>query len=133
VDPWDGWEAARVILLVTAVMYAGIWVQLTLLHWAGAFKRRVMYSPVALTPLFALAPVLGAIERDGPLGWVALGLLGFAIFEGLTGVFFHLQGINYQIGGLLSLRNMLTGPPPILPLAYSLIGVVGVIALVWNA
>ena len=132
-DPWDGWETGRVILALTAVFYLGIWVQLTLMHWGGAFKRKPMWVPVFATPLFAASAVLGLLTRDAPWGWIALGLLGAGIVEGLAGLFFHLQGIGYQIGGLASLRNLISGPPPVLPVAFSLIGVMGVLGLVWGA
>lgn len=132
-DAWDGWETGRAILALTAVFYLGVWVQLSLMHWAGAFKRKAMYGPVIATPLFALAALLGMVARDGVLGWVALVLLAAGVLEGLTGVFFHVQGMYYQIGGLRSLRNLLSGPPPILPVAYALIGVLGIVGLAWNA
>ncbi len=132
-DAWDGWETGRVVLLLAAVMYTGIWVQLSLFHWAGAFKRRVMWGPVLVTPLFVVAAILGAVEREGILGWLALGLLALGIVEGMTGLFFHLQGMGYQVGGLRSVRNLLAGPPPMLPMAYSIVGVIGIVGLVWNA
>jgi hypothetical protein len=37
-----------------------------------------------------------------------------------------------QVGGF-TLRNLVAGPPPVLPLAYSLIGVVGLLGLFWDA
>jgi hypothetical protein len=37
------------------------------------------------------------------------------------------------VGGLFSLRNMMAGPPPVLPLAYALTGVLGIIGLMWDA
>ena len=132
-DAWDGWETGRVILGLTAVWYVGIWVQLTLFHYAGAFKHKAMWGPVLVTPLFALAALLGMAVRDGVLGWIVLALLVVGLLEGLGGLYFHLKGMNYQIGGLRSLRNMLTGPPPVLPVAYALIGVVGIVGLTWNA
>jgi hypothetical protein len=48
------------------------------------------------------------------------------------GLYFHVQGIRSQIGGL-STRNLLSGPPPMLPLAYASVGALGAGALVWNA
>jgi hypothetical protein len=76
--------------------------------------------------------VLGAVRRDGVWGWVAFSLLVFAVVEGLLGLYFHVQGIRSQIGGV-SLRNLLSGPPPMLPVAYAAIGTLGVGGLIWNA
>ncbi len=129
---WEGWGLDRSILVFTGVAYLAIWVQLSLYHWAGGFKHVAMWGPVLSTPLVIGGAVLGAVMRDGVWGWVALGLLVFGIVEGLLGLYFHVQGIRSQIGGI-SLRNLLSGPPPMLPLAYAAMGVLGTGALVWNA
>lgn len=129
---WDGWPAERGALVLCAVLYAGIWVQVTLMHWAGGFKARAMWAPVVITPLFAAAAAVGVIDRGGALGWALVAVLAVGVTLGLFGVLLHLRGITGQIGGM-SLRNLLSGPPPILPLAYALIGTLGVGALVWDA
>ncbi len=127
-SPWNGWELGRTVLLLSAVMYTGIWIQLSLFHRAGAFKHWAMYVPVIVTPLFVAGAVLGIAVRDGVWGWIAVGLLVAATLEGLAGLYYHLRGIASQIGGF-SMRNLLSGPPPVLPLAYSLIGLVGLAGL----
>lgn len=131
-DEWNGWNADRAALLFTALLYLGLWVQLTLMHWAGAFKHRAMWGPVLMTPLFAAAAVVGAVTRTGVFGWGVAIVLAIGVVEGLIGVFFHVRGITMQIGGF-SLRNVLAGPPPVLPAAYALVGVLGLGALMWNA
>jgi len=132
VTEWDGWDVDRAALVFTAVLYVGIWVQLTLMHWAGAFKHPAMWLPVLMTPLFAAAAGVGAVTRGGVLGWAVAVLLAFGIVEGLIGLAFHLGGIASQVGGV-TLRNVLSVPPPVLPLAYALVGALGLGALVWNA
>lgn len=130
-NEWESWAPERGALLLCAVMYTGIWVQLTLMHWAGGFKKRAMWGPVVATPLFAAAAAVGAIDRGGALGTAMAVVLSVGIAQGLVGVVLHVRGILAQVGGW-SLRNVLSGPPPILPLAYSLIGVLGFAALVWD-
>jgi hypothetical protein len=88
-----------------------------------------MLVPVFATPAIAVAGALGLIAGDGPLGWIALIAFAVGVIEGLVGVYFHLQGTNYLVGGLGSLRNFAAGPPPVLPLAYSLAGVAGLMGL----
>jgi hypothetical protein len=129
---WDGFELGRAVLLFTAVAYVVVWIQVSLFHWAGAFKHWAMWGPVFATPVIALGAVLGAIARDGVLGWIALALLAVGAIEGLVGLYYHLTGMHYQVGGF-STRNLLSGPPPMLPIAYAAIGVLGVGALLWNA
>src|SRR5215204_875002 len=114
---WHGWDLDRAFLLFTGVAYLVVWIQLSLFHWARGFKHIAMWGPVLATPLLVGGAVLGAVMRDGAWGWVALGLLVFGILEGLLGLFFHVQGIRTQIGSF-SLRNVLSGPPPLLPFAY---------------
>ncbi len=128
---WPGWTFDRGVLAFTAVLYLGIWMQLTLMHWAGGFKHRAMWAPVLVTPLLVGATVAGVISRSGAFGWIVAGVLAVGVVQGLTGVALHVRGVVSQIGGL-SLRNLLSGPPPILPLAYALVGVLGVGAVVWN-
>lgn len=129
---WHGWDLDRAILVFTGVAYLVIWVQLSLYHWAGGFKHLAMWGPVLSTPLVVGGAILGAVARDGVWGWIALALLTLGVLEGLLGLYFHVQGIRAQIGGF-SIRNLLSGPPPLLPVAYAAVGVLGAGALVWNA
>jgi hypothetical protein len=131
VSDWQAWELGRVVLAAAAVMYAGIWVQVTLFHWGAAFSSKAMWAPVILTPLIVVAAVLGVVDR-GSFGWVASAALGLGAVDGLYGLYRHLRGDVSQIGGL-TLRNLMAGPPPVLPLAYSLIGVVGLLGVLWDA
>jgi hypothetical protein len=128
---WQAWELGRVVLVSAAVMYAGIWVQVTLFHWGAAFASKAMWAPVLMTPLIVVAAVLGVIDRGG-FGWVAVVALAVGVVDGLYGLYRHLRGDVSQIGGL-TVRNLIGGPPPVLPLAYSLIGVVGVLGVLWGA
>jgi hypothetical protein len=131
-EPWDGWELGRAIVAFSALLYAGIWVQLTLMHWAAGFRRWEMLPPVFVTPVIVLCALLGVAMRDGVLGWIAVAALAVGAIEGLAGLFFHLRGAMYQVGGL-TLRNLMAGPPPVLPVAYSLAGVLGLLGMLWDA
>lgn len=131
-EPWQGWATGRLVLALSAVMYAGIWVQVSLMHWAGGFARRAMYAPVLSTPIVVGIAAAAVVSRADPWGWVAVVALAVAIASGLYGLYRHLKGVRSQIGGF-SARNFLAGPPPILPLAYSLIGVVGLVGLLGDA
>ena len=128
---WHAWELGRVVLAAAAVMYTGIWVQVTLFHWGAAFSSRAMWAPVLMTPLIVVAAVLGVVDR-GQFGWVAAVALAIGAVDGLYGLYRHVRGDVSQIGGL-TVRNLMAGPPPVLPLAYSLIGVVGLLGVLWDA
>ena len=120
------------MLVAAAVMYAGIWAQVTLFHWAAAFASRAMWAPVLMTPFIVLAAALAVLTRQDPSGWIAAVALAIGALDGLYGLYRHLRGTASQIGGF-TLRNLMAGPPPVLPLAYSLIGIVGLLGLLWDA
>jgi hypothetical protein len=128
---WDGFELGRAVLVLTAILFVGIWAQVTLMHWAGGFRHWAMWGPILATPLFAAAAVAGVVIRTGVFGWVIAAVMVVAAIEGLVGVGYHLLGIRVQIGGF-NLRNLLAGPPPLLPLAYALIGVLGLVGVTWG-
>lgn len=119
------------IVLFSALMYLGIWVQLSLLHWAAAFRRWEMWGPVFVTPAIVAAAVLAGVQREGIPGWIGAIGLSIGVLEGAAGLYFHLTGVVAQVGGL-TLRNLMVGPPPVLPMAYSLVGALGLIGLVWH-
>jgi hypothetical protein len=91
-----------------------------------------MYGPVLLAPMLVLAGVIGAPQRDGVLGWIVLAVFAFGIVDGLIGIAEHLRGITRRIGGF-SLRNLMSGPPPLLPVAFMALALTGALALVWEA
>ena len=43
-----------------------------------------------------------------------------------------MRGTARRIGGF-TLRNLLAGPPPMLPLAFAALGLTGVLAVMWEA
>lgn len=131
-ETWNGWEFGRVVLLISAVMYAGMWMQLTLFHWNARFRMGPMLWPALFTPLAIVFALIAVVSRSGWPGWAALVLLAMSIMLGMAGLFFHVRGVHKRFGGF-SVRNMSQGPPPILPLAYSINGLTGLLALIWGA
>ena len=131
-DAWDGWPFARLYMLLVAAAFAVIGLQVLLFHWRAAFRRLTMYGPVLLAPVLVAAGIAGAVQRDGVLGWIVLVVFALGILDGLVGVFEHLRGIARRIGGF-SLRNLMSGPPPLLPVAFTALALTGALALVWEA
>ena len=131
-DAWDGWPFARLYMLLVALAFAVIGLQVLLFHWRAAFRRLTMYGPVLLAPVLVLAGIVGALQRDGLLGWIALAVFALGIVDGIVGVAEHLAGIARRIGGF-SLRNLMSGPPPLLPVAFMALALTGALALVWEA
>jgi hypothetical protein len=132
VEAWDGWPFARLYMLLVALAFVVIGLQVLLLHWRAGFRRWTMYGPILLAPVIVLAAIAGAIQRDGSLGWIVLSVFGLGILDGLVGIFEHLRGIARRIGGF-TLRNLMSGPPPLLPVAFTALALTGALALMWEA
>lgn len=131
-DAWDGWPYARAYLLLVAVAILVVGGQVYLFHLRAAFRAKSMYGPVLMAPIIAAAGVVGAITRQGAVGWVVLVVFALGLLEGVIGTVLHLRGTAARIGGF-TLRNLTTGPPPLLPLAFGALGLTGALAVAWEA
>lgn len=131
-DAWDGWDFQRFYLLFVCAAFVLLGIQVFLFHWRAAFSHRIMYAPVVEAPLIALAALAAAITRDGAVGWIALGVFALGVAGGVIGVYEHLKGIAHRIGGF-TLRNVVAGPPPILPATFAAVALSGGLAVVWGA
>ena len=97
-------------------------------HLRGSFSRRLMWTPVWVTPPMVVAAVAAAASER-----VAHRVLPIAsavtFLDGLLGFLLHLQGIQRMPGGFQNLRfNFTMGPPLFAPLLFSSVGILGVIA-----
>jgi hypothetical protein len=102
-----------------------------LFHWRAAFKKWTMYGPVLLAPVLAAAGIIAAASRDGWLGWVVLIVFVAGVLDGLIGVYEHVRGVAGRIGGF-SLRNLVAGPPVLLPVTFTALAVSGGLAVLWG-
>jgi hypothetical protein len=97
-------------------------------HYRGSYSRRVMYSPVLISPLVVLGGVWGAFNRR-----IARTLLPLAsralLADGVLGFVFHIRGVACKPGGWrLPVFNVVMGPPLFAPLLLGISGLLGVIA-----
>lgn len=130
-DGWSGWDFQRFYVLFVGVAFALLGLQVLLFHWRAAFKKWTMYGPVLMAPVLALAGVVGAITRDGWLGWAIVAVFALGIVDGLVGVVEHLRGVAQRIGGF-SLRNLVAGPPVLMPVMFTALATSGALAVVWG-
>lgn len=105
---------------------AEIWLE----HDRASFGNRMMYVPLALTPLVAAAGVGGVFSRR--LAKTALPVTSaLVLFNGMQGTYLHIRGIAQRPGGWQFARfNAETGPPMFAPLLFSLVGGMGLLAAV---
>jgi hypothetical protein len=97
-------------------------------HSRGAFSRRLMWTPVWLTPPTVLAAA-GALfsERVARTLLPAVSLV--SLLDGVVGFAYHLRGIQRLPGGFkLGQYNVVMGPPIFAPLLTCSVGAIGLIA-----
>jgi hypothetical protein len=99
-------------------------------HDRASFGNRMMWLPVALTPIAAAAAVGGVFSRR--LAKTALPLVsGVVVANGVQGSYLHLRGISQRPGGWRFARyNAEMGPPLFAPLLFAMVGGMGLLAAV---
>jgi len=103
-------------------------------HDSASFGNKMMWLPVALGPVGAVAGVAGFFNRR--MAKTALPVASAAIVaNGLQGTYLHARGISQKPGGWKNARyNMEMGPPllaPLLaPLLVTMVGGMGLLAAV---
>lgn len=103
---------------------AEIWLE----HDRASFGNRMMWLPVVLTPVVALAGLAGV--RSERAARTALPLASSILLaNSLQGQYLHLRGVAQRPGGFRAARyNMEMGPPAFAPLLLGLVGGMGVLA-----
>jgi hypothetical protein len=110
--------SGRVLGGACALGIAGTAAEAALLHFRGAYHTPVMWVPVTVTPLAALALVRAALT--GRANWVVTAALAVTAVLGLAGSGFHAYGISREMGGWGNWRqNLFAGPPLPAPPAYT--------------
>ncbi len=128
---WIGWPLDRVLLLLVGLAYMLIFVQVTLFHYRQNFRHVAMWLPVVGGLFIGAATLLLTLANLGALLGVTEVLFWIGIVGGLIGFYFHFRGVGQRVDGYV-LRNFLVGPPIILPLMFSALGVLGLFAACWR-
>ncbi|KIL38816.1 hypothetical protein SD70_23810 [Gordoniibacillus kamchatkensis] len=128
---WSGWPLDRIVVLFVAAAYAFIGIQVTMFHYRQNFHHKSMWGPVLSSPVFFLAGLALALLN---LPWLAVLfqiLMWVGVAEGFVGFYYHFSGVGVRVGGYEP-RNFLIGPPVVLPLMFSSLGALGLLALYWR-
>ena len=118
----------RSVALLTAATSVISGLEVAYEHYRGSYSRRVMYTPVILSGVLAIAGIAGFFSRRA-----ARTVLRFASFLTLVdagvGFYFHVRGIARKPGGWrLPMTNMIMGPPIFAPLLFGTSAYLGLIA-----
>ena len=103
-----------------------IWLE----HDRASFGNRMMWLPVALSPVAAVAGVAGFVsERMARTVLPATSAL--VVANGLQGAYLHARGVAQRPGGWREWRyNAEMGPPVLAPLLVTVVGGMGLLASV---
>ncbi|MFB7909883.1 hypothetical protein ACFC1T_25945 [Kitasatospora sp. NPDC056076] len=120
----------QALALATAVGAVVTAAEIYLEHDRASFGNRVMWWPVVLGPVGAVAGVAGALDER--LARTLLPLASAAITaNGIQGTYLHLRGIARKPGGWRMARyNIEMGPPMLAPALMSMVGGMGLVAAV---
>lgn len=99
-------------------------------HDKASFGNKLMWIPVALGPVGAVAGIAGVFSRR--LAKTALPLASAVIVaNGVQGTYLHARGIHQKPGGFKNFRyNMEMGPPLMAPLLVTMVGGMGLLAAI---
>jgi len=99
-------------------------------HDSASFGNKMMWIPVTLGPIGAVAGVAGFCSRR--MAKTVLPITSAAIVaNGVQGVYLHARGIGQKPGGWSNARyNMEMGPPLLAPLLVTMVGGMGLLAAV---
>lgn len=118
----------RSLALLTAVTSLVSGLEVAYEHYRGSYSRRVMYTPVILSVLLAVAGFAGFFSRRAARTVLRLVSL-VTLVDALVGFYFHVRGIYRKPGGWrLPMTNMIMGPPIFAPLLFGTSAYLGLIA-----
>jgi hypothetical protein len=99
-------------------------------HDRASFGNKMMWWPVALTPVLSAAGLAGVFNRRAAKQVLPLVSL-LVILNSTQGQYLHLRGIAQRPGGWrLARYNAEMGPPVFAPLLFALVGGMGLVASV---
>lgn len=129
---WSMWSIDRILILFVSLAFLVLGIQVTMFHYRQNFTHKAMWVPVILAPIFLVVGLIFTWYNSTWLHNVFLTLMWVGVVVGLIGFYFHFRGVGVRVGGW-ALRNFLIGPPVTLPLMFSALSVLGLIAMYWKA
>src|ERR1700755_3054533 len=120
----------RSLAALTAAGALGTAAEVYFEHDSASFGNKMMWVPVVLGPVGAVAGVAGFFSQR--MAKTALPIASAAIVaNGLQGVYLHARGISQKPGGWRNARyNLEMGPPLLAPLLVTMVGGMGLLAAI---
>lgn len=121
-------ERALSGLTAAAALVTGA--EIFLEHDRASFGNRMMWWPVALSPVAMAAGLAGVTSKRMAKTFLPLASAA-VVANGLQGTWLHLRGIAQRPGGLKMLRyNLEMGPPLFAPGLVTVVGGMGLLAAI---
>ena len=121
-------ERALSGLTAAAALVTGA--EIFLEHDRASFGNRMMWWPVALSPVAMAAGVAGVASKRMAKTFLPLASAA-VVANGIQGTWLHLRGIAQKPGGLKMLRyNLEMGPPLFAPGLVTVVGGMGLLAAI---
>ncbi|GCE06036.1 hypothetical protein [Dictyobacter aurantiacus] len=118
----------RSLSLITAFSSLLAGLEVTYEHYRGSYGQQIMYTPVIISPILAVAGVWGALNRRVARTVLPIVSL-FTMVDGVVGFYFHVRGVARKPGGWrIPIFNVIMGPPVFAPLLFAISGFLGMIA-----
>ena len=128
---WDQWTMDRIVILFVSLAFLLIGIQVTLFHYRQNFHNKAMWLPVISAPIYFVVGLVLTWYNATWLHQLFIVLMWIGAVTGLIGFYFHVRGVRLRVGGW-ALRNVLIGPPIVLPVVFTAISGLGLIALYWK-
>jgi hypothetical protein len=128
---WNGWPLERILILFTGLAFLMLFVQVTLFHYRQNFRHWSMWIPVLATPTFAIIAFFLTFYNVSWLRSTYAVLLAAGVVTGMFGSYQHISGIGQRVGGY-EMRNVLIGPPLVLPGMITAMSLLGLVAIYWG-
>jgi hypothetical protein len=118
----------RSLALLTAATSVVSGLEVAYEHYRGSYSRRVMYTPVILSGVLAVAGIAAFFSRRAAR--TVLRAVSFiTLVDAGVGFYFHIRGIRRKPGGWrLPMTNMIMGPPIFAPLLFGTSAYLGLVA-----
>ena len=118
----------RSLSLIAAASSVLAGLEVTYEHYRGSYGQQVMYTPVLISPVLAIAGIWGVFSRRAARTVLPIVSL-IAMLDGVVGFYFHVRGIARKPGGWrIPVFNVIMGPPVFAPLLFAISGFLGFIA-----
>lgn len=118
----------RSLSLLTAGTSIASGLEVAYEHYRGSYSRRVMYTPVIMSVLLAIAGIAGFFSGRAARNVLRL-ISAVTLGDAAVGFYFHVRGIQRKPGGWrLPMTNMIMGPPVFAPLLFGTSAYLGLIA-----